>query len=226
MGFIAPAMPWIIKGASMLGGYIASKRAQKSAMQRSPEEQPALGGAQGAASDLTRTGTAQLRGGLDLLRTGEQTTAGPTDYYQTLLRGNRAAQAQATAAPRGAISDVYTGAERGLEKSGVRGAARDVAAGELQREKAGKISSLVTGVQPGAAEALTGIGATQTGQGIGMAGNAGSAYGGAGSLYSNLLGQGMYNRQYGRQEGEKAGSKIGSFLFDIMKGVGKKYSGG
>lgn len=210
MGFIAPAVPWIAKGASLLGGFLGARKAQSSAMQRSPEEQTALKGAQGAGGELASTGA-------DLTSTGQANVAGPTNYYQTLLHGNRAAQAQATAAPRAAITDVYSGAQRNLERSGVRGAAKDVLSGDLARDQAAKVSSLVTGVQPAAAAALTDIGQTQTGMG-------GARTGAAGSIYSNLLPQGYQNRVYGRQEGEKAGSTIGGFLFDILRGVGGKKS--
>lgn len=227
MGFLAPAVPWIAKGASLLGGFLGGKKAQSSAMQRSPEEAASLTGAAGSAGDLTRSGTGMLRGGMNLLQTGQQTQAPATSYYSTLLRGNRAAQSQAVAAPRAAISDVYGGAEKGLEKSGLRGASRDVAAGELQREKAGKISSLITGVQPGAANALANIGGEQTAQGINFAGQGANAFANSGSIYSNLLGQGFQNRAYGRQEGERASQPIGGFLFDILSGtLGKKFGKG
>jgi len=229
MGFMAPAMPWIVKGASLLGGFLGGRKAQSSAMQRSPEEAAALTGAQGAAGNLSNVGASALAGGTNLLQTGQSTVAAPTSYYQTLLRGNRAAQSQAVAAPRAAISDIYSGAQRSLEQSGVRGAARDVASGELSRERAGKMAGLVTGVQPAAAEALTRTGLEQSGQGINLTGQAGSAYGNAGSLYSRLLGTGAQNRYYGREEGEKAGQGIGGFLFDILRGIkgkGKPAAGG
>lgn len=209
MGFLAPAMPWIIKGGAMLGGMFAGRKATSSAMQRSPEEQTALTGAQGAGGELAKTGA-------DLTSTGMQTTAPATNYYQALLHGNRALQSQATAAPRAGITDVYSGAQRGLEQSGVRGAQKDVATGELQRQKAGQIASLVTGVQPAAAAALTQTGLEQSQQG-------GARTAGAGNLYQNLLGQGAQNRRYGREEGEKAGQGMGGFLFDILSGtMGKK----
>jgi hypothetical protein len=126
---------------------------------------------------------------------------------------------QATAAPRAAITDVYRGAERSVEKSGVQGAAKDVQMGELNRQRAGQIAGLTTGVQPAAADRLTDIGQTQTGQGAPMIGE-------AGSIYSNLLGQGAANRVYGRGEGEKAGTGVGGFLFDIMNSSLGKGSGG
>lgn len=204
MGFLAPAVPWIVKGVGALAGGLASRKAQKSAQQRSPEELQALAGAQGAAANLGRQGGQLLGQGSDYLQ-----RAGT--YYGTLLGGNRAAMAQATAGPRAALTDVYRGAERGLERSNIQGAARDVAAAELGRERASRIASLVTGVQPGAAAALSGLGGTFLGAGGGLT-EAG------GNLYSNLLGQGFSNRTYARGEGEKAGTAVGSLITDILGG--------
>ena len=207
-----PVIPFIPMIASTIGGAIASKKAQSSAAKRSPEEQTALTGAQGAGSALATQGA-------NLMTTGQDTLAQPTSYYQQLLGGNRALQSQAIAAPRAAISDTYRGAERSLDQGGVRGAQRDVAQGELSRQRAGQISSLITGVQPAAAQALTGIGQTQTQQGIG-------ATSGSGSLFSSLLGQGAQNRQYARSEGEKSGTAWGGMIFDMLSGALKSSGGG
>lgn len=212
MGFLAPAMPWIIQGGAALGGALFGKKSTGSAQQRSPEEQAALRGSQSAAGSLASTGSGLTAAG--------QATVGPAaSYYQTLLRGSRPAMSVATAGPRAAITDVYRGAERGLERSGVQGAQRDVATADLNRQRASQISSLITGVQPAAADALTGIGQTQTAQGLG-------ATGAAGSIYGQLLGQGAANRQYARGEGEKSGLGIGGLLFDLISGMTKKGGGG
>jgi hypothetical protein len=207
------AIPLVIQGASMVGGAIASRRAQKAAQKRSAEEQVALTGGQQAAGTLGQAGQALITG-------GQETQAPATNYFSTLLRGNRAQQTQAVAAPTAAVQDVYRGAERNLERSGVRGAQRDVASAELGRERASRISSLVTGVQPQAAAALTQIGQTQTSQGIGASGT-------AGSLYGNLLPQGAQNRMYARQEGQKAGEGWGGLVFDMLSSyAGSKGGGG
>lgn len=199
MGVVAPFIPAI---AGAVGGIIGGKKATSSAMKRSPEEAAALAGGQATAGTLRSYGTG-------LINEGQANLAQPASYYSRLLGGNRALASQAIAAPRAAISDVYTGAERGLERSGVRGAARDVAAGELQRQKAGQISSLITGVQPAAAGALTDIGQTQTATGAPMIGQ-------AGSIYTNLLQQGAVNREYARGEGEKFGKGFGGLIFDLL----------
>src|SRR5438874_8595463 len=130
------AVPLIGMAASGIGSLI-SKHAQASAMKRSQEEQKALQGGQQAAGQLGTTGQ-------QMTTTGAENIGAGSNYYQALLHGNRALQAQATAAPRASITDTYAGAQRGLEQSGVRGAEKDVATGELQRQKAGQLASLVT----------------------------------------------------------------------------------
>ena len=210
MGFLAPAVPWIIKGGASLLGGLLGRKSQQSAMKRSPEELAALTGAQSAAGTLTQQGSQLIGVGLPAL----QKSLG---YYQTLLGGNRAAMSQATTGARESITDTYRGAEHGLERSGVQGATGDLARAELSRDRAAKIAGLTSGVQPGAAAALM-----QGGQGAVNAGTyAGSN---AASIWGNLLGQGQRNREYGREEGAKAGQGIGSFLFDILSGtIGKKF---
>ena len=204
MGAIVPALPWIIKGGAAIGGALLGRKAQKSAMQRSPEELLALQGGQQAAQGLTQTGQSLLQSGMNAQQPA-------MNYFQTLLRGSRGAMSQAVAAPTAALTDVYRGAERGLERSGIQGAARDVASADLNRQRASQISSLITGVQPGAAQALAGMGSGLVGQGVG----AQSA--GAG-IYGNLLNAGTANRVYGRQQGAEFGSSMGGLIFDILNG--------
>ncbi len=198
-----PAAPLIIYGISAAASAYAAKKAQDAAGKRSTEEQAALTGAQGTAGALSQTGQG-------LVTAGQATQAPATNYFTSLLQGNRAQQSQAIAAPRAALTDVYRGAEQNLTHSGIRGPQRDLASAELGRQRAGQIGGLVTGVQPAAASALTQIGQTQTGQGAPMLGQ-------AGSIYSGLLGQGARNREYARGEGEKAGAGYGGLIFDLLR---------
>ena len=198
-----PAVPFIPAAISAVSGIVAGKRATSAAQKRSPEELAALTGAQQTAGQLRGQGTELYGMGLPYLR-----KAG--GYYSTLLQGNRGAMTQAVAGPRGALTDVYRGAERNLSRSNVRGAGRDLAAAELGRDRAGRIAGLITGVQPGAAAALADLGGNllQSGQyGAGQAGN----------IYGNLLGQGAYNRRYARDEGERASEPFGSLFFDLLR---------
>jgi hypothetical protein len=209
MGFLAPAVPWIIKGGAMLGGAMFGKGAQNSAMKRSPEEQVALAGANSSAGNLRQIGTSLMDQGRPYMK-----QAG--DYYSTLLNGNRSQMAMATAGPRAAITDVYRGAESNLERTGMQGASRDLASATLNRDRASKLAGLTTGVQPGAAAALAGMGGQMVGQGT-------AALTGAGNIWQNLLGQGFVNRRYAREEGERSSEAMGGMIFDILSGTfGKK----
>lgn len=220
MGFLAPALPWIAKGGALLGGWLGGKKAQSSAMARSPEEQAAIGGAQGAAGSLGRMGSTLFGGGQQTLGQGVGMLGNAGNYWQTLLGGNRAAMSQAVAGPRGALTDQYRGAERGLERSGLRGATRELASAELSRDRASKIAGLTTGVQPMAAQQLAGVGGELGGIGANQEQLGVGATGAGADIWQHLLGSGFQNRAYGRQEGEKAGSSIGSLIFDILSGFG------
>lgn len=213
MGFLAPAVPWMIKGGAMLGGALFGKHAQSSAAKLSPMEQTGAGGIQSSATGLTQAGQGLYGAGLPAAQQA-------TGYWSTLLRGNRAAMAQATAAPRAAITDQARGSELSLERSGVRGAVKDLAKGQIARDTGSQIAGLTSGVQPAAASALGELGTTLTGQGT-------QAMGTAGNLWGNLLGTGFAQRKYAREEGAQAGQQVGSLLYDLLTGtIGKNKAGG
>lgn len=161
-----------------------------------------------------------------LVGTGQQLTqfAQPllgraASYYSTILNGSRAAQNQLLQPEIAQITDLYRGAERNLSRSGVRGAQRDVATAELGRDRAGRIAGLVPGLRPGAAGALTQIGQTATGQGIGALGSGTGAY-------SSLLAGSQRGRQLQHQIGSEFGEGLGGITADIMSGIGTKKGGG
>jgi hypothetical protein len=206
-----PVIPLAVMAGGAIISHFASKKATADAQQRSPEEQTALAGATGGAATLKAAGTEQLA-------TGAETQKPATNYFQTLLHGNRAQQAEATAAPTARITDVYSGAQRGLEQAGVRGAAKDVASSNLNRDRASNIAGLVTGVQPAAASALTSIGQTQQAQGAGMVGSASNTYG-------NILGQGQANRTQAQKAGTAAASAVGDITTSAAKVAGDWLTG-
>jgi hypothetical protein len=170
-------------------------------MERSPEEQAALAGAQGAAGAAQQGGQQALTEGRDYLQK-------PAHYFETLLGGNRAAMAQAVAAPTAQISANYRGSERALNQAGVRGAARDVAVADLNRQRASQIAGLTTGVQPYAAEQLAGLGQNMMAQAPGLLGT-------SGNIYGNLLNSGSANRVYARREGADTAAAIGGLARDV-----------
>lgn len=187
--------PLIAQAGGLAAGIFAGKAATASAQARSPEEQAALAGEQGSAGNLSKTGTS-------LIDESRPYISQPAGYYQKLLTGDRAAMAEATAAPRAQLREQGAGSQANLERSGIRGAARDVIGANINRDTASKVSALTTGVQPGAASALGSLGTDVLKTGAPMVGQ-------AGNIYSNLLAQGNANRQYARTEGGKTGDAIG-----------------
>lgn len=217
--------PWgqaIALGGSLLGGWLGGKKATSSAMARSPEEQAALSGAQDAAGQFGRYGQELYSGGRQTLGQGTEMLGTAGNYWDTLLRGSRAAMSQATAGPRAALTEQYRGAERGLERSGLRGAVKDLASANLSRDRAGQIAGLTTGVQPMAAQGLAGIGGELGGLGLSQLGQGLGATEAGANIWQRLLGAGFENRKYGRAEGAIASKNIGSLIFDILSGLGKR----
>lgn len=199
-------MAFAIPLATMAVQAYMSHRAQKKAEQRSKEEQAALQPAQESNAALQQFGTGLMQGGVELQR-----PAG--NFYKTLLTGDRAATGLALAAPTAQITDVYRGAERGLERSGVRGAAKDVAEADLNRQRASQISGLITGVQPAAAGALSAMGESQAGMGS-------NAVAASSGLNANLLNQAFAARKYARDEGAQAGAAWGRMIADTAGAMG------
>jgi hypothetical protein len=202
------------QGAGLIGGIYASRAAQNAALQRSPEELAALKGATGAAGSLGQTGTS-------MLNEAQPYIAQPASYYQTLLRGSRGAMANAVAPARAALQESYRGEQAKLANSGIRGAARDQLQGNLDRQQAGQVSALTTGVQPGAASALAGVG----GQ---LQQTAAPLLGQAGNIYQQLLSQGAANRTQAMKEGTDTGQSAGKLIADLgttLFGGGKKTAG-
>lgn len=206
----ALAMPIAMVGSSLIGG-LFGKKAQSSAAQLSPMEQQAATGISGSAGALTGAGQS-------LMSTGLPMTQAAGNYWTKLLSGNRQMMNTAVAAPRAAIQEQQRGTDLSLERSGVRGAVKDLARSENTRMAQGQIAGLTTGVQPMAAGMAGDLGTRTTAQGT-------SALGQAGNLWGGLLGQGFQNRTYARQQGAEAGQAAGGLIFDVLKGVNNWWTG-
>jgi hypothetical protein len=204
-----PAVIPIVTGAISAYGAIKNARAAGKA----GNAQNALLGEQTASAKQSRTL------GTGLVQSGMPATQSALSYYAKLLQGNRAAMSQATAGPMRQITDVYRGAERGLERQGVRGGERQTALAELNRDRAASIAGLTTGQQGAAANALADIGSDMTR--TGMAGISG-----AGSQFGNVAG--AYGTQAtgfrGDQREDMAG--VGKSLGELLKIWNERNRGG
>lgn len=207
-GFWEKYGPLIAQGGGLAIGGWAGKKATEMAAKRSPEEQAALTGANEVAG--------QARGlAGELVGQGKQYLQQPANYYQTLLSGNRAAMSGMVAPAVAQITGNYRGAGRALEHSGLRGAARENATADLNRQRVSQIAGLTTGVQGNAADKLAGLGTDMLSQAPGLIGT-------AGNIYGNLLGQGTANRIYSRGEGERTAGAIGGLARDVGEVVFRK----
>lgn len=205
-------VPAIMAATSAYSAYKTGKAA--SAAQKASEAQ--MGQAAGLGNQQAALAGREENRANQLFQTGMPQAMSAGNYWQTLLGGNRAAMAQATAGPRGALTDQYRGAERGLERSGIRGGARDLATAQLSRDRAGQIAGLTTGVQPGAAANLAGLGTSLIGAGTQNLGLASSTLGGAGSLFGHLAGLGQQGYQFQQGRSDEANAALGRSLFELL----------
>lgn len=201
------AIPLISTGISAIGGAISSRNRAKQQKQQQAQFTPLIQGQTALAGQAAQQGR-------QLFGFGGQQLGAAAGYYNTLLNGNRAAMTQAVQPEIAGITDVYRGAERSLERSGVQGAARDVAQGDLARDRAGRIAGLVGGVRPMAAGALG-----QMGQFGIQAGQQGTQQ--AGNMLANLMSgitgaqqQGLEAQKYGDEQNRSMWGNIGKLIVD------------
>lgn len=121
-------------------------------------------------------------------------------YWRPLLSGDRAQVSQAIAPDVASVTDVYRGAERSLDRSGVRGAQREQQAGELRRQKAGQIALMPMQQRGRAAEALAGIGGNYFSTGANAIGEAGRLHG---AVYAGERGAATQGQGYALQAGQE-----------------------
>lgn len=216
----------LVSGALTAGGLIGSKllgnSAQKAAMKQTPQEIAAYGGASRGADASMGIGDTAAKQGTQLYGMGAPAVGQALQYYSTLTGGNRAQMQEAVAPEAEQITDVYKGAERGLERSGVRGASRDQASAELSRQKAGQIAGLIGGVRGNAAQTLAGIGGSTLSQASGANATAAGAYGGAGNIYQGLIGGEAQRRSAGVAASDSASAGVGALVADLLKSYGSK----
>lgn len=194
-GKVAAAAPYAAAGGGMLASYLSNRKGG--------DEKAALA----AQTDATRLGTAQSA---DLYNFGRPFLDQAGSYYSRLAKGDRAGMTAALTPEISAINESYAGAEKGLERSGVRGVARDVAVGELGREKAGRVSSLFPVARNNAMSAVAQLGQFGT-----SSGQSGTFTGG--QMFGNLA-AGLRGDRLARAESmSNAGATYGSLVYDLMK---------
>ena len=205
MGFMVP----IVTGG--ISAFSAIKNARAAGKQNNMMGQAQQGQMQSLAQGRQMGG--------DLFKAGMPATQNALNYYTTLLRGNRAAMQMATAGPAAQLTDTYRGAERGLERAGVRGGEAATARAELNRDRANSIAQLTTGQQGNAAAMLGQLGGDATSQGV-------RSVEGASIGYGNLAGQaGDRANQYTQNERADWGG-VGRSIGEILKIWNQRRGGG
>jgi hypothetical protein len=128
---------------------------------------------------------------LGITQGGLQTLAAPTAFYQQLLSGNPQAVTQALAPTASNLSQIYSGATTQANQGMPGGGYRASTLAGLPFAQAQQVGNAALGLQPAAAQALTGIGGevAQIGQGVSGIGL------GVGGMGTTLTAQGLQSLQ-------------------------------
>jgi hypothetical protein len=130
------------------------------------------------------------------------------NYFSQLASGNRGATTQMLAPDVENINKTYGGTGRTLSRF-LRGPERDMQLGELERERAGGVSSLFRNSRSDANKTLIDLG--KYGQSSAL-----DARSNAGMISGNMSQQGLDKRAYGDQKGRQEGQDFGGLLFNFL----------
>lgn len=137
-------------------------------------------------------------------------------YYTTLTNGSPANLNAALQPQYAQIADTYRGAQRGIDSS-LTGPQRQMALGDLYRQKAASTAGLPMQARSGAAAALGSLGSQTAGQ----AGSYLSSASGAATAGANNYQQVLGNYQNQRTSWQNLGNSLGQmFIPYIMKNYG------
>lgn len=227
-----------IPAAIMAGTAIYKKLRKPAAL--TPEGQAAQGGLLGNSNLLKAAGTgmldegaAQRSAGMGVFNKANADMNIPMNYYRQIAGGSRGAMTAAMAPEVGAITSAYRGAEGALDRSPLRGAARDMASVDIAREKAGKIGGLALATRGNAIQSLAGLAGQQQGMGLQMAGmgQQSSAMGigaltGTTPALSTLYGGEMRRTEAASANQAAAGKFFAQLIFEMMKSKMAASAGG
>lgn len=184
------AVPLIMAGGTIGAGLIG-----RSAANRAMKQQQPLMDAQAAAAQEQ----------LKLARMLAPNVSGAADYYNKILHGDRAALTSAIQPELTGVTEMYRGAEKGLDRM-APGAGRDQARAELGRQRVGQLGGLYFGARQNAAQT-----------GINLTGAATGATGGAANIYSTLLNGMRDDRDFNDRQQTAFGAALGPLFVDLYK---------
>lgn len=257
---MAAAIPFALKaGTALAGSFLGKKLSGPNKQQQAGVAGTQQAGAQvgGMVNPLYQTSKDLTSKGGELINQGQNYAAGGRalvgegagnlqqagDYYKGVL-GSRAGMRQALAPETATIMDYYKGATGQAQRT-MRGAQRDTAVAELNRDRVGNLARTTTGARAGAAEGLGRVGAETVGAANPLFAQAQSLYGtgsnltGVGSNYagqatnaaaqSGYLNNAVFNQGSTLDEQARTGGKAwGGMLYDLANSFpwGKKGGGG
>ena len=202
---MAAAVPFAIKGGSMLLGSLLGKKlsgpskGQKTAMQ----------GTQQAGNALNAYSQPMMQKGFQLAGQGQGDLSQASQYYRNIL-GNRQAARESLAPEMNTAMDFYRGATSSANRN-LRGGKRDYAVADLKRQQAGQLAGMLPAARANAAQGIAGVGGTALQGGSSFAGMGGDLASQGAYINSGLFNQATQIKQQ-EQEGGKG---WGSLLYDI-----------
>jgi hypothetical protein len=117
-----------------------------------------------------RTGQNIVTSGLPVMRQALQGLAGPEQYYQSLLGGNKAEMESAVAPETSSILDQYRGKRNQMAKLGPRSGGTGEAVAGSQFGQAADVAKVLQSVRPMAAQGAQQVASARSGIGQGIAG--------------------------------------------------------
>lgn len=195
-------------------------------------------GLQGSASSLGTLGQTLGTQAGSFLGDAQKTLMGaagayraPGAYYGRILGGDRGAIDSVLSPDRAVITETYRGAGKALDRMPA-GGGKDLAAAELNRDRAGKLALLPGQARANAAQGalqvgagLQGVGATQSGTGSALSSQGVTARGAGASAYNALYGGAINQDQFAQTQNRGTGDAIGRMIFDSVQQSGKKPGG-
>lgn len=151
-------LPLVMLGASLLGSWLGGRKNKKQkALEEQQTQNAALMQERGKAleNEFGQMSESFFNQGRGVRR--QAGFAQPMNYWQALLGGDRGKMMNAVAPQRAMLAETYGGARRGLQRSRLRGAQRDEAEQELNRQEVGQTAGLTQGLQGEAAQQMSGL---------------------------------------------------------------------
>jgi hypothetical protein len=181
-------------------------------------ENRAFQGALGQGQRLGQQGNQLVGAGIPAIQQS-------SDFFGSLLRGDRNRLLEATAPEQQQIAQTFRGAESNI-RSSARGGTRDLALANLSRDRAGAQARLLPQLRSGAGSALAQIGLGASQLGTQATGASGQIQGQVGtSLQTGRMQDAAARAQLMQAENAQPGGGLGGFIFEALKGMGGRPPG-